>query len=185
MIKNNAKTDFKVFLSCLVLLDFLTLFHKFCPRLRFTKRWRSFFVKIFLFSYVSVVQDVTFYPGAKFKAIFFHRFCSKCLQHFCWISFLIVRIIMRNFNDSVVFKCHMFSLDFIILASLVCKKPKTFQETVTLFPYVIEKYWFNIFRAAVSFLYSRKTYEGIFKDHCKEIWKNLKITEVFWCFQGA
>ena len=33
VVKNFAKTDFKVFLSCPILLEFLTLFHKFCPRL--------------------------------------------------------------------------------------------------------------------------------------------------------
>ena len=34
VVKNYAKTDFKVFLSCPILLNFLTLFHKFCPRLQ-------------------------------------------------------------------------------------------------------------------------------------------------------
>ena len=34
VIKNYAKTDFKVFLSCPILFDFLTLFHEFCPRLQ-------------------------------------------------------------------------------------------------------------------------------------------------------
>ena len=33
VVKNHAKTDFIVFLSYPILLDFLTLCHKFCPRL--------------------------------------------------------------------------------------------------------------------------------------------------------
>ena len=48
---------------------------------------------------------------------------------------------MRNFNDSLVFKGRIFNLDLTILASPVSEKPKRFQETVSLFPYVIEKFW--------------------------------------------
>ena len=34
VVKNYPKTDFKDFFSCIILLDFLTLFHRFCPPLQ-------------------------------------------------------------------------------------------------------------------------------------------------------
>ena len=39
---------------------------------------------------------------------------------------------MRNFNDSLVLKCHIFNLDLTILASPVSEKPKRYSLSFSL-----------------------------------------------------
>ena len=43
VVKNYQKRDFKVFLSGPIFIDFLTLFHKFCPPL---SKWKIFFCNL-------------------------------------------------------------------------------------------------------------------------------------------